>query len=186
MQFDIGVDVENPFPVIRLNDISNGCTAEIYSFGALLNGFYINSSREKTNIVDGFLSPQDAVENITKGFKSAKLSPFVCRLAKGEYSHENKTYRIDKFYLGEEAIHGLLFNTVFTIKEYGTDERSAFVKLFHAYTKKEEGFPFQFSIEIFYQLKANSALTIKTTVTNTGEKKIPLSDGWHPYFKLGK
>ncbi len=186
MPFEISVDGKNHFPVIKLRDMFNGCTAEIYSFGALLNGFYIKGSTESTNVIDGFLSPQDAVENITKGFKSAKLSPFVCRLAKGEYSQENKTYKINKFYLGSEAIHGLLFDTVFAIKEFGTDEHSAFVKLFYEYSKKEEGFPFSFSIEIFYQLKANNELTVKTTVTNTGEKTIPLSDGWHPYFKLGK
>ncbi|HRI22792.1 MAG TPA: aldose 1-epimerase, partial [Panacibacter sp.] len=35
-------------------------------------------------------------------------------------------------------------------------------------------------------LSSNYSLDITTSVTNTGEKEMPLSDGWHPYFKLGE
>ena len=70
---------------------------------------------DSINIIDGFSSPQDAKENITNGFKSAKLSPFVCRIANGKYVFNDHEYKIDKFYLGEEAIHGLLFDAVFSI-----------------------------------------------------------------------
>jgi hypothetical protein len=40
-----------------------------------LNKFSIPVSNENINVIDGFGSVEDATENITKGFKSAKLSP---------------------------------------------------------------------------------------------------------------
>ena len=80
--------------------------------------------------MDGFDSPADAQQNITKGFKSTKLSPFVCRLAKGEYKFNGSSYKIDKFYMGDSAIHGLLFDQEFTISDTGADNESAFV-VFH-------------------------------------------------------
>src|SRR4051794_23995217 len=109
MSFSVQIDEEDLFPVIKLKDNRNKTEAEIYSFGALLNAFTVEVKNRKGNVIDGFASPADAKRNITKTFKSAKLSPFVCRLQKGEYNFDGEAYTIDKFYLDSEAIHGLLF-----------------------------------------------------------------------------
>ena len=186
MPFSVQIDKEDLFPVIRLKDKSNNTEAEIYSFGAILNAFTIQAKQRKTNIIDGFTSPADAKETITKAFKSAKLSPFVCRLQNGEYSFDGKVHKIEKFYLGSEAIHGLLFDAPFTIKDYGTNNDSAFVRLFYKYNKKEEGYPFAYSAEVVYTLKTDNTLSIQTSVVNTSESDMPLNDGWHPYFQLGE
>ena len=186
MPFSVQIDKEDLFPVIRLKDKSNNTEAEIYSFGAILNGFTIEGKKGKTNIIDGFTSPADAKETITKTFKSAKLSPFVCRLQKGEYSFDGKAYKIKKFYLGSEAIHGLLYDAPFTVKDYGADDNSAFVRLLYKYNKKEEGYPFAYSVEVVYTLKTDNTLSIQTLVINNSESDMPLNDGWHPYFQLGE
>lgn len=186
MAFSVNINEQDVFPVITLKGDSSNCEAEVYAFGAILNAFSIIAAAGKANVIDGFISPKDAVENITNGFKSAKLSPFVCRMKKGEYRHEGNTHKIEKFYLGAEAIHGLLFDAPFVIQDHGADDKSAFVTLAYLYTKKEEGFPFNFSVEITFTLESNCMLILKTTVTNKGEKEMPLSDGWHPYFKLGE
>ena len=171
--------------IIILKDEASGCSAEIYLFGAILNSFSIPVRDSIINVIDGFSSPEDAAQNITNGFKSAKLSPFVCRMQKGEYIFNGNLHKIDKFYIGDSAIHGLLFNETFTIKSGGVDDNRAFATLAYNYTKKDEGFPFSYHIEVMYELTHNNKLTLSTSVTNTGNNDMPLSDGWHPYFKMG-
>src|SRR3954452_4898998 len=156
MPFSVLVDKKDLFPVIRLKDKTNNAEAEIYSFGAILKGFTIEAKNGKINIIDGFISPVDAKGTITKTFKSAKLSPFVCRLQKGEYTFDGKTHRVKKFYLGSEAIHGLLYDAPFTVKDYEADNNTAFVRLLYTYNKKEEGYPFAYSAEVVYTLKTDN------------------------------
>src|SRR5438105_286429 len=117
MSFSIHIDEKDLFPVVKLKDKSNNTEVEIYSFGALLNAFNVEGKNGKANVIYGFTSPTDAKKNISKTFKSAKLSPFVCRLQKGKFSFDGGVYKIDKFYLGSEAIHGLLFDALFSIKD---------------------------------------------------------------------
>lgn len=186
MPFSAAIDANSIFPVIRLKNEDNSCEAEVYAFGALLNGFSIATAANKKNVIDGFASPQDAVENITNGFKSAKLSPFVCRMKNGEYVHQGTAHKIKKYFLGDSAIHGLLYDATFTIKDSGADDGKAYVTLAYKYNKKEEGFPFAFSMEVSYMLSEENKLAVITKVTNTGVGEMPLSDGWHPYFCLGE
>lgn len=186
MAFSINVEEKDSAQIITLKDESNETAAEIYLFGALLNAFTVTAKNKEVNIIDGFTSPADAKENITKGFKSAKLSPFVCRMDKGEYQFNDQTYKIEKFYLGNEAIHGLIYNAPFDIKKYEANNEKSFVHLSYEYDNKNEGFPFSYTIEVIYTLTANNNLSIQTIVTNTGNTEMPLNDGWHPYFKLGE
>ncbi len=182
MKFSIDINTNEIFPVITLKNEEEKASVEVYTFGALLNNFTINDS---INIIDGFVSPQDAKTNITKGFKSAKLSPFVCRMADGKYAFNDHEYKIDKFYLNKEAIHGLLFNELFSVADQDADDNNASVILEYNYTKQNEGFPFLYSCVITYTLETNNRLSIKTTIINNSNTAMPLSDGWHPYFSLG-
>ena len=182
MKFSIGINSNEIFPVITLKNEEEKTSVEIYAFGALLNRFVINNS---INIIDGFTSPQDAKDNIVNGFKSAKLSPFVCRIKDGKYDFNNHAYKINKYYLGEEAIHGLLFDVTFTLVDHGADNNNAFATLEYNYTKQNEGFPFQYTCSVTYRLEANSKLVIETSIINRSDTAMPLSDGWHPYFSLG-
>jgi aldose 1-epimerase len=186
MAFSVNVEEKDPVQIITLKDQSNDTEVEIYSFGALLNAFSVTAKNKRLNIIDGFTSPADARENITKGFKSAKLSPFVCRLNKGEYQFNEQSYKIQKFYLGDEAIHGLIYKALYTIKKSDANDEKAFVHLSYEYNNKNEGFPFSYTTEVVYTLTANNNLSIQTIVTNTGNTEMPLNDGWHPYFKLGE
>ena len=104
MAFTVEINDDDIFSVIYLRNNEEATCAEIYTFGALLNAFKISGS---INLIDGFSSVQDAHDNITNGFKSAKLSPFVCRMNKGKYFFNDQAHTIDKFYLGGEAINSL-------------------------------------------------------------------------------
>ncbi|MGI8950226.1 MAG: aldose 1-epimerase [Chitinophagaceae bacterium] len=180
--FEIIIEEKNIVLIVS----STQTQVEIFFFGALLNKFIVLRNGKGFNVIDGYKNIEDAKENITNGFKSAKLSPFVCRLKNGRFNFENAHYKINKFYLNDEAIHGLLYDAEFEIAGKDSEEDRAFVKLKYVYNKKTEGFPFQFKIEIIYELKKDNALSITTIVTNQDEKNMPLSDGWHPYFTFEK
>lgn len=182
MAFTIEINKSGIFPVIHLKNNAEETSAGIYAFGGLLNRFAIKNS---PNIIDGFTSPQDAKDNITNAFKSAKLNPFVCRLANGKYSFESQDYVINKFFLNGEAIHGLLYDALFSITDSGADDNSAHVTLQYQYKKKDEGFPFTYTCTITYRLQHKGKLSVETIIQNNTNSSMPICDGWHPYFTLG-
>ena len=59
-------------------------------------------------------------------------------------------------------------------------------KLLYRYKGDHPGYPFAFDMNVRYRLEEANRLTIITTVHNRSGKTIPISDGWHPYFKLGE
>ncbi|ANI89211.1 hypothetical protein A9P82_07845 [Arachidicoccus ginsenosidimutans] len=172
--------------IFLLRNKENGTEAEIYTLGALLNKFCIRKDGECVNVVDGYASMEDAKQNIPPVFRSAKLSPFVCRLAEGEYIFEDTKYKIDKYYMGSSAIHGLLYDVVFSAVSTHVDDKKATLILHYKYENTQQGFPFTYSIEVSYKLNENNQLTVDTEVTNLSQTNMPLNDGWHPYFKIGK
>ena len=183
MAFDVTVPKDGKS--ILLKNRGTGNFAEIFSFGALLNQFGIRKDTQTLNVIDGFSDPADAEQHISSSFKSAKLSPFVCRLRNGVFSFENQEFELSKFYIGKHAIHGLLFDAPFEIGQYHAGDHAASVSLHYHYDKTEEGFPFPFTADITYTLEENNIIRLLTCITNTGPRTMPLSDGWHPYFKTG-
>lgn len=169
-----------------LKDTATGTQAEIYTFGALLNKFIIQREKELVNVVDGFSSVEDAKQNIAPAFKSAKLSPFVCRLDNAKFTFDDKDYTIQKYNMGSSAIHGLIFDQVFSVSSTHADDNKAALVLHYSYHTIENGFPFSFLIDVHYKLEKDNMLSVTTSVTNNGENTMPLNDGWHPYFKMGK
>ncbi len=185
MPFETIITGELDCPAIILTDTNTGCEAEIYAFGGLLNAFRIPCEKGLINVVDGFISVSDAKANITKGFKSTKLSPFVCRMEKGHYTFGAKDYTVQKHFLGNHAIHGLLYDAVFQIKNTEADNNKASVTLEYFYDGNDKGFPFPYTITINWKLETGNKLTATTTVSHQNLHTIPLADGWHPYFTLG-
>lgn len=154
--------------------------AEIYLHGALLNRFEIQGK----NVVAAFASPNDARENLINGFRSAKLSPYACRLHRGQYDFLGKSYTCRKHQLGGHAIHGLMYDVDYHVEAFDFNEEKAWVVLQADYQRDDEGFPFDYQLRIKYTLE-NNGLEIETQVLNTGNSALPLVDGWHPYFTLG-
>ncbi|MFT4152502.1 aldose 1-epimerase [Parafilimonas sp.] len=181
MAFQVEINKDGGFSIIRLTNSAEKTSADIYAFGALLNSFTVNS----INVIDGFASPADAQAHITDGFKSARLSPFVCRLANSQYSFNNREYTINKFCLGNEAIHGLLFDAVFTVTDSGVTHNAAIATLQYDYAKAGEGFPFAYSCIVIYRLESNNTLSVETIIQNNAGIAMPVCDGWHPYFTPG-
>jgi aldose 1-epimerase len=185
MSFEVFVDHRQSSPVITLKDNLTQTSAEIYAFGGILNAFSILIDKKNNNLVAGFNSVSDAVENITNGFKSAKLSPFVCRMNAGKYTWDEEPMQIEKWFLGKHAIHGIIYDAEYQIQTTHADDQSASVELYYSYPGNVKGYPFPYLIQIMWKLEKDNRLSVTTTITNASALKIPITDGWHPYFTLG-
>ncbi len=175
---------ENDFEKIILKNTLSGTTAEIVpSCGAILHAFSVVHRGKTVNVIDNYENEVDFKTNAeAKGFKSAKLSPFACRLKNATYNFNNNKYIVKKFLLGNSAIHGLLYNEVFVVKEIWQNGIGAGVLLQHEYKGKDTGYPFNYTCDIKYELKNDNHLTLTTIITNEQNHNIPIQDGWHPYF----
>lgn len=185
MSFEVFIDNSQSSPVITLKDLQSQTSAEIYAFGGVLNAFWLLNHGKNTNLVSGFDSVNDAKENITNGFKSAKLSPFVCRMNLGKYQWNDDQFQVEKFFLGKQAIHGIVYDAEYQVQAKFADENSASVELYYSYPGYEKGYPFPYLIQILWKLEKGNKLSVTTTITNASPAAIPISDGWHPYFTLG-
>ena len=186
--FSITSSSRQEFDVIPLPDESCKPTVDIIpSCGALLHGFTVVHNDVEMNIINSYASKQEFDESFeAKGFKSAKLSPFVCRLKNGSYQYGEKKYRINKFYLGENAIHGLIYDKPFKIVSQQSNTEKASLELLHEYRGEDAGYPFNYDCSVTYSLSTGNHLTISTNIINRDAGIIPVADGWHPYFSFGK
>jgi aldose 1-epimerase len=185
MAFLVSVNISQKYPVIILKDKTSNCEAEIFAFGGLLNAFKIPVNGGTQNMIDGFTDVADAEKNITNGFKSTKLSPFVCRMNKGIYRLNDHTYRVTKHFLHMHAIHGLVYDAVYSITGQQESDTFAAVTLAYEYKGTDPGYPFSYHITITWKLETGNRLSVQTAIEHTNKAAIPLADGWHPYFTLG-
>ena len=178
---------QNGWEEIVLKDEQSQFAATIIpSGGAILNKLEIIHQGKTFNLVEGFEGEQDWKENKTKGCKSAKLSPFVCRLNHSTYEWEGEKYTCEKYVLNGHAIHGLLFDASHEVEFCEANNFYAECKLFYRYDGSHPGYPFAYDMNVRYRLESEGRLTITTTVHNRTGRNIPMADGWHPYFKLGE
>ncbi len=184
MIFEVSINNQPQHPIITLKN-GNNCSSDIYAFGGFVNSFLVATTDGLLNVIDGFTSVEDAIQNITPGFKGSFLSPFTCRMKEGEFKFDNSDYKIDKFYLESHAIHGILFNAVYDIVAIEASNNEASVNLQHKYKGDDKGYPFPFTITHQWTLKADNHLSVTTTITHTNSLSIPYAQGWHPYFTLG-
>lgn len=185
MAFTVEINQESSYTSVILKDANTGCFAEIFTLGALLNGFHIPTNKGLVNIIDGFANVEEAAANTTNGFKSSKLSPFVCRMNNGKYSFNLNMYKIEKFYLEPHAIHGIIYDLLYNIIATKVENDFVQVILKSNYDGFDKGYPFPFSITIIWKLEKNNSLSVTTEIENNYEYPIPYADGWHPYFTLG-
>lgn len=185
MRFSVSINQQQAHPVISLKDKITGTKANIFAFGGFVNDFMIPYKGKFMNVIEGFKSVADARKNIANSFRSAKISPFVCRMRNGTYQLGEKKYTVHKHYLGEHAIHGLVYDAHFKIAETKANDEMASVLLSFNYKKTDQGYPFSFEMNIAWTLKADNILSVTTTVSHQNNMLIPFADGWHPYFTLG-
>jgi aldose 1-epimerase len=182
MSFEIQITAIDHFEQIDLKDTSNGNSIKICTKGGILNEWIVDG---KKSIINGNDFNKGWGNFEMNGFKSGKMSPFSCRLKQGQYQHLDQVYTIEKFYLGEHALHGILYDAVYAIASTQVTSDSASVLLVHHYQGTDKGYPFPYTIQLEWIFKVNNIVTVKTTIKNQHDQAIPIMDGWHPYFTLG-
>jgi aldose 1-epimerase len=169
--------------------LKNDATAEyalvIPAFGGTLNQVALAKEGKVYELLDASATYEDLITEGRKKFKGSKLFPFANRIEDGQYSFENKVYNFHiNFPHENNAIHGIVLESNFIVLQKKVTKDSAALTIQYKTTGKEDGYPFKVSITIEYVLKENS-FSVKTSVENIDTKNIPVSDGWHPYFKIG-
>ena len=185
--FSTDTKQENGFEKIILKDLTtNTYVATLPGCGAVLHSFTVNNNGESFNVIDSYETADDFMtHHESKGFLGSKLSPFVCRLKNGTYRFGEKKYKIEKFYLGKNAIHGLLYNKAFIVTGETANEFHASVTMKYEYRGEDAGYPFNYDCIVTWQLEKDNKLSVTTECINKDEGLIPMQDGWHPYFNLG-
>ena len=169
--------------------IINGDTGEYASvipgFGANLNELVLKQNDRLVNAIDG---NRAATGFEGPGiFNSAKLLPFPNRVADGSYEFEQKRYQLDiNFHDENNACHGFIYYQLFQLSSKNEAKGYGEITLIYSYRHLYDGFPFDFDVEMVYRLQSEKGLRCQTKVTNMGLQKMPLGDGWHPFFSFGK
>jgi aldose 1-epimerase len=178
--------IKKPFGKFSKIRLSNEKTGEYVSiipeFGANVNEIVLSKNGELCSLVDGDKTFEELIKN--DWYKGAKLVPFPNRINDGKYSFESNQYQLDiNFPSQHHAIHGLVYNKEFSLRQANASKNAVSVELWHNYTGENKGYPFHFSINITYSL-SDKGFECQTIIKNIDSRNIPMADGWHPYFKL--
>jgi aldose 1-epimerase len=186
MPFTISQSDEQDLHFLQLNDSDTGILVKILpDYGALLHEFSIPLRNGRLQAISSYKSLSDLRMHHPLFYRSAKLSPFPCRIYQGRYQFEGKHYEFKNKFTDGSAIHGLVAGKPFSRVQEHTDETSASVVLQYMYAHEDPGYPFDYRITVEYALKKAGRLFLKTTLANLSAVPIPIADGWHPYFSLG-
>ncbi len=187
MRFSIHQKSINGWKIFSLRDQATGSFADIIpEAGGILNAFGFNRQTGNFQIIDGYDSKQDWQEQHNSRFKSAKLSPFACRISNASFQWQAETYSLQKSVTGGHALHGLLFDADFRVADEYITEDFAELHLISSYRGTDPGYPFAYDLLVRYRLSKDRRLLLFTAIHNRSRLPIPVADGWHSYFSFGK
>ncbi|TVZ55988.1 aldose 1-epimerase [Lutibacter sp. Hel_I_33_5] len=115
-------------------------------------------------------------------YASSILFPFASRIRDGKYEFNGEKFQLDTNQREEKnALHGLVYNKLFTVLKKEEHNDYAAVLLEYVENDKSQGFPFTYTIQIEYRC-TQTELSVKINVKNTDDRVFPFTIGWHPYF----
>ena len=129
MSFEIQIAPLSHFELVRLIDTSSKTLIEIATKGALLNSWQVMGHSKTIEIVEGNDFSKGWGDFEASGFKGGKRNPFSCRLENGQYIIDNTTYTLEKFYHDKHALHGILYDALFSVELSETDDQGAYLNL---------------------------------------------------------
>lgn len=185
MSFSITREREEDLDLMQITDFKSGIQVRVLpEAGALLHEFSIPLGNRRIQVINSYTSLTDLKKNQSSSYKSAKLSPFVCRISEGKYKFEGNSFEFtDKFKDGS-SIHGILSDKPFAVSGKTVQEDLASITFEYQYRKENPAYPFDYNITVKYTLRPGGRLYLDTTVKNISDRRIPMADGWHPYFSL--
>lgn len=186
MSFEISQNLQNGITVTELKDTKNETVIQIVpSSGALWHAWWVKNGSEAINLINNYKDEKDLAQNLTDSYKSAKLSPFACRIPEGKYSYQGVDYEFANKFSDGNAIHGLLAGKPFQQVKIAQHNDYAAVSFQYQYRHEDNGYPFDYDCMITYTLSGDNKVTLETSIKNVSKETIPIVDGWHPYFTTG-
>src|ERR1700757_4869613 len=127
MSFNITPERDEDLDLLQITDLSTGIQVRVLPvLGAILHEFSIPLGNRRIQVINNYKNLDDYKENAAF-YKSAKLSPFVCRISEGKYEFESITYEFQNKFNDGSAIHGILANKPFSVLEKSCTEDEAFI-----------------------------------------------------------
>ncbi|MFH2020464.1 MAG: aldose 1-epimerase [archaeon] len=168
------------FSFILANRVTGERVSIIPSYGANVNDITLRKGSILFPVIDGVATYEGLYED--KWFKGAKLTPFPNRIKDGSYYHLGRNHNLSRNYSFKHAIHGLVYNKTFRVTEKFASRACARITMQYNSTG-HLGYPFHYSVTLIYSLRKDGFLCV-THIRNLDKVKIPVGDGWHPYFRL--
>ncbi|MEZ4886938.1 MAG: hypothetical protein R3E32_19570 [Chitinophagales bacterium] len=150
--------------------------------GGFLSELLVFYKDKMVNVIEGCNTYEEWQEDVY--FKSTWLLPFPNRLKDGNYSFEGKNYQFPITDTNcHNALHGFVFDKTMKLQKVELTPSYAQVSLEYVYNGELAYYPFPFHLQIGYTLM-DKQLIVDTKITNSGNTKIPIGIGFHPYFQF--
>ena len=170
----------------------DGAEFEILSgYGAGLNAWRIpDANGNLTDLLFGYREGDDIYKIGPDTNAGCRLAPFPGRVAYAKFKWHDKEYQlVNNVSWAPHALHGFLQNQKWEFKSFETHDdpghEHCTIKFSCDWPGAFAGFPFPF--------RATNSITftgkevqVASIVENIGDKPMPYSEGWHPYFSLGE
>ena len=177
--------------VIRLRGPGETCASLLPSLGCNVFELTVNG---KNAIWFPYPSPGEfAVDSAPEFCGTPFLAPWANRLDEHSFYANGTRFELDRGlgnYLTDDLgqpIHGLLWRCPhWSVERLEATDSAAIAQTrleFGAHGNLMAQFPFEHRIDLSFRLGARQ-LEVRTAIRNTGRSPMPVSVGFHPYFRL--
>lgn len=186
MSFEITEFRQKGLLITEIQNPADGSNIQIVpAAGALWHKWLVSYKRDELNLINGYADADDLNRNLKDSHKSAKLSPFACRIPQGKYTYNGKEYEFVNKFSDGSAIHGLVVGKLFRQVKADQQEKQGTVSFKYEYRHDDAGYPFDYDCTVSYTLYSDNRVKLDTLIENVSGDTIPVVDGWHPYFTTG-
>ena len=166
-----------------LNEGDEELLSFIPEYGAAVVDLILSQDGQPVTLMSGPQTKEELVQDTS--FFGAVLIPWPNRIAHAVYKFNEKNYVLpinekDK----RNALHGLLYDKEFTVVHKETSSHMAAVTMHYEYEGDYEGYPFDFKLELTYNL-SEKGFEVEVGIENIFASPMPIGFGFHPYLQLG-
>lgn len=184
MNFTIDHEKRDTIEFLILRNLITGESLEcIPELGATISTLSLQLKGKATNILEG-----DSPETLRANpfYRGRILFPFNDMIPGGVYTFNGSTYNLPVNQPKEnKALHGFVYDKPFkTIWEESTRNFCKIIVSKTITSDEHPGYPFDCTLTLSYILRVRE-FQMNMTVKNTGNRALPFSFGWHPYFTFG-
>ena len=155
----------------------------IPEFGLTVSAVVLRGAGRLIPVLDGYLERKDLLKD--DAYRGVHLIPFASRIADGRFVFEGRSLQLpvnDPAFAG--AIHGFWRDRSMSLAGASVDDEGITARFSSSYRGEVAGYPFPFEAAFACRLRGSEGVSFTIEVTNTGSGTMPLSVGWHPYWRL--